>query len=483
MPADLTLPSPRTTTGAVMPPLMLVLFIATLDQTVVATALNAIGAALGDGNAAPWIATAYLLSSAVTTLVFGKLGDMYGRKLVFQWSVAIFVAGSALCAMAPSMLWLILFRAVQGLGGGGLNSLVMAIVGDLIPARERARYQAVLGIVPAIALVLGPLLGGLMVDRLSWPWIFLINIPTGVLAFVAIAAKLHLPRRSSPHRIDFAGGVLATLFTTAALLVTVIGGHSFAWMSWQVLGLAVIAVVALVIYTQVERRAAEPITPLRLFGDRVFSIASALFFLSTAVLFVGMLFVPLMLQMLFGLSASTAGACIIPLMVGLIVATMVTGSTIARTGRYKRFPVAGALICIGALAAFGRVPLHAPLWMILAVLTGLGFGVGLFIQVVLVAGQNAVASHDLGAATGALNFFKSLGGAAGAAVFGAILSAGMPVSPSTDLAAALAAFHAVYGWAALLMGLALLLAVAMEERPLSEETLLIAEGKIDAPEY
>jgi EmrB/QacA subfamily drug resistance transporter len=483
MPAETAQPPQRAAIAAVMLPLMLVLFIATLDQTIVATALGAIGAALGDRGTAPWIATAYLLTSAVTTLIFGKLGDMYGRKPIFQWSVAIFVGGSMLCAVAPSMLWLILFRAIQGLGGGGLSSLAMAIVGDLVSARERARYQAILGIVPAIALILGPVLGGFIVDRLSWPWIFLINVPIGVFAFITISARLHLPRRENPHRIDFAGGILATLFTTTGLLVTVIGGHGYAWLSWQVFGLAAVALTALIVYLWVEHHAAEPITPLRLFRDRVFSIASALFFLSTAILFVGMLFVPMMLQSLFGLSAFAAGACIIPLLIGLVGATMATGNTIPRTGRYKRFPVIGALFCIAALAALCRLSLQTPLWAILVALTLLGAGIGLFIQVILLAGQNAVASKDLGVATGALNFFKSFGGAAGAAVFGAILTAATPGAAATSPVASLAAFHAVYGWAILLMGVALLLALLLEERPLSEETIMIAEGKIDVPEY
>lgn len=483
MPADSISPSARMTITAIMLPLMLVLFISTLDQTIVATALNAIGTALGDGNAAPWITTAYLLTSAVTTLIFGKFGDMYGRKPVFQWSVAIFVVGSALCAAAHSMLWLILFRAFQGMGGGGLSALAMAIIGDMASARERARYQAILGIVPAIALIAGPVLGGFIVDHLSWLWIFLINVPIGVLAFIAIALKLHLPRHNSSHRVDFAGGVFATIFTMAALLTTIIGGRTYAWVSWPILGLAVLAVGALVAYVYVEHHAAEPITPPRLFRDRVFSTASALFFLSTAILFVGMLFVPLMLQTLFGLSAFAAGACIIPLLIGLVGATMTSAGAIVKTGRYKRFPVIGALCCIGALMTLGQCSLHTPLWMILAALTVLGCGVGFFIQVALLAGQNAASPKDLGVATGALNFFKSLGGATGAAVFGAILTAAMPATTMSNPVASLMAFHAVYAWALPLMILALLLALFMEERPLSEEAMLIVEGKIDVPEY
>jgi EmrB/QacA subfamily drug resistance transporter len=469
--------------GRVMAPLMLVLFISTLDQTIVVAALERIGAVLGNADLAPWVATAYLLTSAVTTLIFGKLGDMFGRKIVIQISIAIFVAGSVLCAVAPSMVWLVTFRAVQGIGGGGLNSLVMAIVADLVPGRERARYQAVLGIVPAIALIAGPFLGGVIVDHLRWPWIFLINVPLGLLALMAIGARLHLPRRRSPHRVDFAGGLLVLVFTTALLLVTVLGGKTFPWFSIGIGALGVIGLMAFVAYIVVERRAAEPITPLRLFADGVFSIASMLFFLATAVLFVGLLFVPLMLQTVFGLSASRAGACIVPLLVGLILATMVTGTTITRTGRYKRFPIVGALLGGMALAGLGHISLDTPIWLILALLVALGAAIGLFIQVTLLAGQNTVAPKDLGVATGALNFFKSLGGAVGAAGFGAILAAAMPLSPTLASAGTLAAFHTVFNGAIVLMVLTLLLAIVMEERPLSVEMLEIAEGHVDVPEY
>lgn len=466
-----------------MIPLMLALFISTLDQTIVVTALDGIGASLGNPGAASWIATAYLLTSAVTTLIFGKLGDMYGRKRVFQSAIAIFVAGSFLCATATSMLWLIIFRAFQGVGGGALSSLVMAIIGDLVPARERARYQATLGIIPAVALVAGPLLGGVIVDRLSWPWIFLINVPIGLVAFFVVALQLHLPRRTSPHRVDLAGGLLAILFTTAFLLVTVFGGARYPWGSWQVIGLALSGFVFLISYVYVESRVAEPITPLRLFSSSVFSISSALFFLSTAILFVGMLFVPLMLQNVFGLSALLAGACIVPLLLGLIGATMVTGSMIARTGRYKIFPVLGALLCGAALFALATVSPQSLIWPIIIALVVMGAGVGLFIQVSLLAGQNAVAHRDLGVATGALNFFKSLGGAAGAAVFGTILAGALPEPDISDPAARLAAFHSVFCWALPLTAFALVLALLMKERPLSEAVIEIAEGKVEVPEY
>src|ERR1700761_7619641 len=232
----------------VLVPLMLVLFIATLDQTIVVTAIPGIGAALHDVTSAPWIATAYLLTSAVTTLIFGKLGDMYGRKRIFQVSVVIFLVGSLLSGVSGSMGMLIACRALQGIGGGGLNSLVQAITGDLIPARQRAKYQSYLGIVATLAIIAGPLLGGLFVDDLSWRWIFFVNLPIGAVALAVIAARLHLPVHRSDRSVDVAGGVLATVFTTAALLVTVWGGARYGWGSWQILGLAAVVVAGFAAY-------------------------------------------------------------------------------------------------------------------------------------------------------------------------------------------------------------------------------------------
>jgi len=461
-----------------MLPLMLVLFMSTLDQTIVVTALSNIGALLGNATTTPWIATAYLLTSAVTTLIFGKLGDMYGRKKVLQLSIVIFLTGSILCAFAPSMLLLIIFRGFQGIGGGALSTLVMAIVGELVPSRGRAKYQATLGLVPAIALLAGPVLGGLIVDYLSWPWIFLINVPVGIIAFSIIALKLQLPVLNSNKRVDISGGLLAIVFTTSFLLISVFGGHAYNWDSWQTIGLGLVGIFALRLYIYVEQRAVEPITPLRLFKDPVFSISSALFLLSTAMLFVGMLFIPQMLQNIFHLSAFAAGSCIVPLLFGLIVATMVTGHVISKTGRYKLFPIIGSLFCTFTFLALGYLSQTTAIWLIIILLIILGGGVGLFIQVTLLAGQNTVTQSDLGAATGTLNFFKNFGGAAGAAVFGAIFA-----TASKHHNHFITAYHSVFLSAIPLAIVALLLAIIMKEKALSETTREIAEGKIEVPEY
>jgi len=458
-------------------PLMLVLFISNLDATVVATAIPSIGRSLHDVAGAPWIATAYLLTSAVTTLVLGKLGDMYGRKPVFQFSIAVFLAGSALCGAAASMLWLALFRGLQGVGGGGLNSLVLAIIGDVIPARQRSKYQAMLGIVSTLALIAGPLLGGLFSDDLSWRWIFYVNIPIGVVALIAVAAFLHLPRRSCSARVDVTGAVLVTVFTTAVLLVTSWGGNQRPWNSLVILALIGVSVVSLGAYLIAERRAPEPITPLHLFRSSIFSISAAQFLMATMVLFVAMLYVPAFLQMVQHRSAFTAGLYVIPLLVGLVAATAVAGPIIAKTGHYKIYPVIGAIVTGASMWGLSLANATSSAPAIIAPMIFAGAGVGLFVQVALLAGQNAVEYRHLGTATGALNFFKSLGGAFGAALFGAILAHGLAGGHGVH------AYQAVFTWTIPFMGLALILALIMREKPLSEEMLQVAEAKVEVPEY
>ena len=476
-------PGVGTGVGVVMVPLMLVVFIATLDQTIVATALPGIGRALHDLAGAPWIATAYLLTSAVSTLILGKLGDSHGRKRVFLFSVVIFLVGSLLSGVANSMGLLIAARALQGIGGGGLNPLVQAITGDLVPARFRAKYQAYLGIVATLAVVGGPILGGVFTDEASWRWIFFINLPVGLVALVIIGARLRLPARQSARRADVAGGITVTLFTTAALLVTVWGGTRYGWASAPVLGLIAVAVLTLVAFVAIERRAADPITPLGLFRSPVFSISSALFFLSTLVLFAGLLYVPELMQDVRHYSALAAGLFLIPLLVGLIGATGISGAVISRTGRYKVFPVAGAVLTGAAMAVFSRLGVSTPVWILAVLLVVAGAGLGFFVQVAVLAGQNAVDYPQLGVATGALNFFKTMGGAFGAALFGAILAAALGGRPLAGGAADMHAFGTVFAWTVPFMVVALVLAIAMPEKPLSDQMREVAAGQVEVPEY
>ncbi|WP_072806210.1 MDR family MFS transporter [Rhodococcoides yunnanense] len=451
----------------VLVPLMLVLFISNLDQTIVATAIPSIGRDLGALESSSWIATSYLLTSAVSTLIFGKLGDMYGRKRIFQIAIVVFLLGSVLAGLSQSLVMLVIFRGLQGIGGGGLNSLVMAIVGEVIPARQRSKYQALTGIVATIALIAGPFLGGLFSDTLSWRWIFYINIPIGLVALVIIGLRVHLNTPNSTGRVDVWGGVLVTIGTAALLLFATDTAQ------WSLLILAVVGLGAFIV---VESRAAEPITPLHLFRSSVFSISSVQFFVSTLVLFVGMLYVPLFLQSVQHYSAFVAGLFLIPQLVGLIVATAVAGPLISKTGHYKQYPIIGAVLTGVSMWFLSTVDAGTAAWAIIVPLVFAGAGIGLFVQVSLLAGQNAVDYRFLGVATGALNFFKSIGGALGAAVFGAILAASGGV-------ASVGAYQEVFFWTVPFMALALVLGVLMKEKPLSEEMMLVADGSVEAKEY
>jgi MFS family permease len=386
------------------------------------------------------------------------------------------------------MLWLIVCRGLQGIGGGGLNSLVMAIIGDVVPARQRSRYQASLGIVATVALIAGPLLGGLFTDDLSWRWIFYLNIPVGIAALAAVAVFLHLPAPApgpgpaqargtgGRRRVDAAGALLATVFTAAVLLIATWGGSAHAWGSPLILALITASLACLAAYLVAERRAAEPLTPLPLFRSPVFAISAAQFLMATMVLFVAMLYIPAFLQTVQHKSAFTAGLYVIPLLAGLVAATAVAGPLIAKAGRYKLYPVIGAVLTGASMAALGLADAGSPAWAIITPLVFAGAGIGLFVQVALLAGQNAAEYRDLGAATGALNFFKSIGGAFGAAVFGAILTHALT-------GGTVSAYHAVFGWTIPFMAVAFVLALLMPEKPLSQEMLQVAEGKVEAPEY
>ncbi|GGT46243.1 MDR family MFS transporter [Streptomyces purpureus] len=470
MSADDTLtstpPSPtRQGTTVLMIPLMLVLFVTNLDQTSVAVALPSIGADLRATAGVSWVVTAYLLTSAVTTLIFGKLGDMYGRKRMLQIGIAAFLLGSLLCSVANSLTMLVLSRALQGVGG--LTSLVMAITGDLVPARRRATYQAATVAVSLLALIAGPLLGGVFAQGLSWRWIFYINLPIGVVALLAIGALLHLPDRSTEERVDLPGALAVTVFTTAVLLVTTWGGHAHPWSSPLILGLTTLSVIALAGYLRIESRATAPITPLHLFRSGAFTSASVQYLIATLVLFVAMLYVPMFLQSAQHKSAVTAGLFIIPLLAGLVVATMISGPLITKTGRYKPYPVIGATLAGAAMFCVSRADQHTSPLALIVPLALAGAGLGLVIQVCLLAGQNAVDSRHLGAATSTLIFFRSMGGAFGSALFGALLTARLPHgSPTPDDSSH--AFQQVFLWTVPCMAVALALALLAREKPLAE---------------
>ena len=402
--------------------LMSGVLLAALDQTIVATALPTIVGDLGGLSHLSWVVTAYLLASTTSTPLYGKISDLYGRKTVFQAAIVIFLVGSALSGLAQSMGQLIAFRAVQGLGAGGLMALAIAIIGDVVSPRERGRYQGYIGAMFALASVAGPLLGGFLVDNLSWRWAFYVNLPVGLAALLVTSVALDLPFRRTGHTVDYLGAALLVAGVTSVLLVTVWGGDRYGWGSPTILGLAAAGVLLLVAFALHEQRVAEPVLPPRLFRDPVFRVAVATLFLVGVAMFGAIVFLPLFLQVVAGASATNSGLLLLPLMGGIVASSVVVGRVISRTGRYKWYPVAGTALmtlAMGLLATMdaGTSRTTASWYVVL-----LGVGLGTVMPVMILAVQNAVDQRDLGTATSAATFSRSMGGSFGVALFGAILA-------------------------------------------------------------
>ncbi|MFB4318958.1 MFS transporter [Actinomadura sp. 21ATH] len=402
--------------------LMLAMLLAALDQTIVSTALPTIVGELGGLDHLSWVVTAYLLAATASTPLWGKLGDQYGRKRLFQTSIVIFLIGSALCGIAQNMGELIAFRALQGLGGGGLMVLVVAIVGDVVPPRDRGRYQGLFGAVFGISSVVGPLLGGWFVDNLSWRWVFYINLPVGVLALAAIAAVLHAPSRRERHRIDYLGILLIVGWSVGLVLLTTWGGTTYAWVSPQIIALGAGAAVLIVAWVLVERRAAEPVMPPRLFAHPTFTLGSAISFVVGFAMFGALTFLPIFLQVVHGVTPTMSGVHLLPMMAGMLVSSIGSGQLISRTGRYKIFPVLGTPIIAVALWWCSRMDETTSTSSMSLRFALLGFGLGMVLQVLVIAVQNVVPYEDLGAATSGVTFFRQIGGSFGVAVFGSVFS-------------------------------------------------------------
>jgi EmrB/QacA subfamily drug resistance transporter len=401
--------------------LMLGMFLAALDQTIVSVALPTIVGDLGGLNHLSWVVTSYLLASTISTPIYGKLGDMYGRKPVFLVAILIFLAGSMLAGLSQTMAELIGFRAMQGIGAGGLMVGAQAIIADIVPPRERGRYMGLIGSVFAVASVAGPLLGGFLTS-ISWRWIFYVNVPIGIVAVVIVTTRLHLHTPHRQHRIDYLGAALLSGGVGALILLATWGGTEYAWGSRQIIGLGVVGVVLLAAFVWQERRAAEPILPLQLFRSPIFSVANAMGFTIGMAMFGAIIFIPLFLQIVYGVSATSSGLRTIPLMAGLLVTAVLSGRAISRIGRYRPFPIAGTAVLVVGMFLLSLLGVHTPTWVASAYMVVVGVGLGLVMQVLVLVVQNDAQPQDVGVATASATFFRSMGGAFGVALFGTIFA-------------------------------------------------------------
>ena len=415
--------SPLVAFGAIM----LATLLAALDQTIVATALPKIVSDLNGFEHLSWVVTAYLVSSTVTVPLYGKLSDLYGRRRLFLVAITVFLAGSALCGAAQSMGQLIAFRALQGIGAGGLIPLSQAAIADLFPPRERGRYQGYVSGMWAIAAVAGPLLGGTLSDHASWRWIFYIHLPLGLLALVVVMRTVPAQTQIREHKIDYLGAALLSGAITTILLATVWGGTSYPWGSWEVIGTGAAGVGLALAFGLVERHVQEPLLPLELFRNRIVSVSCAAGLVIGALLFAVTIYAPVYMQDVLGSSATNSGALLIPLSAGWVVASIIVGQLIARTGRYRMFPIIGSTLVLFGIVLLTLLDTSSTLATVSAYLVLVGVGMGTMFQVYVIAAQNAVDPSQIGVTTGQINFFRSMGGSFAVAGLGALLTARLGV--------------------------------------------------------
>jgi EmrB/QacA subfamily drug resistance transporter len=418
-------PAPERTTRSIYVAiigLMLGMFLAMLDNLIVGTALPTIVGELGGISHLSWVVTAYTLATAAATPIWGKLGDLYGRKGMFMSSIVIFLAGSMLSGLAQNIDQLIGFRAVQGLGAGGLMVGAFAIIGDLVPPRERGRFQAIIGGMMPVAFVGGPLLGGFLTDHLSWRWAFYVNVPIGVVALLVtgLGMRLHTPHLKA--KIDYLGAVLLTVGIVSLTLVTAWGGTEYPWASVQILVLAVVGVVTLVGFVFAEQRAPEPILPLRMFRNRNFTVAQILSFLVGAAMFGAVNFLPQYMQNVQGASATTSGLLLLPLMFGMLAVMLSVGQLIMRNGRYRLYPILGGAVLTAGMLVMLLLKVDTGIVEASALTVFIGLGMGFIMQNTTLITQNSVTLRDMGAASGSVTLFRTIGGSLGIALFGSIFT-------------------------------------------------------------
>ena len=425
--------------NAVFGAVLLGMLLAALDQTIVGTALPTIVGDLGGAGHLSWVVTSYLLAETIMTVVVGKLGDLFGRKLMFQLSVIVFGIGSFCAGFADSMVWLIVWRAVQGLGGGGLMVTSTALIADVVPLRERGKYQGVLGSVFGVVTVAGPMLGGFFVDHLSWRWAFYVNIPLVVVVLVVASSAMPNARAAVKPVVDYLGILLIGLAATGLTLVTSWGGTQYAWGSPVIIGMAIGSVVLLAAFVFVELRAKEPMLPMRLFRNPVFTVGGIMSFVVGFAMLGALSYLPTYMQYVQGTSATTSGVRLLPMVLALLVASIAAGNAVSRTGRYKVFPLAGAAGMTIGLYLLSRLDTGTGFWEASAYMAVLGLGIGLGMQVLTIAVQNTVDYADLGVATSGVTFLRSIGSSFGAAIFGTVYAnqltpklAALPVPPGVD---------------------------------------------------
>jgi EmrB/QacA subfamily drug resistance transporter len=407
-----------------------------LDQGIVGTALPRIVSDLGGLDRLSWVVTAYLLTSTATTVLWGKISDLYGRRLIFQAAIGIFLLGSALSGLSQNMPELIAFRALQGVGGGGLFAVALSIIGDVIPPRERGRYQGYFGAVFGVSSVAGPLLGGWLTDGPGWRWIFYINLPVGLAALVVTSAVFKMPAVRREHRIDYLGAATIVAAVSCLLLYLDWRGNEYGWTEPGALALLAGAVVLAVAFVLIELRSPEPIIPMRLFRNPVFTVGNIYGFLAGVAMFGTIIFLPIYLQAVKGMSPTASGLALLPAIIGIFTTSISSGRLITRTGRYRIYPIVGAVVLVVSLFLLSRLQVGTPFWQVAVYEFLFGAGLGFTMQTIVTAVQNAVDFRDLGAATSSATFFRQMGGSVGAAVFGAVLSTRLAHYLTQDLARA-----------------------------------------------